>query len=238
MSTSIEQNIKDCIQKQLEEGIVEKVITKQFEKCLESSIESLFSYGAIRDVVKDQLKQTLVPFLENYDYSECVVKLDHVLKETLATSFSDNNKLVKNISELLKKDDVEVVKMSDIFTAYNEYCANTIDHDKIDIDYEGGYVNTCLNVDEVHSTWSSFERHIVSLTCEEDSELNIEFEINRFKDSRSDKYDVSFRGPREITAIRHMSSIEILLLKLSQSYNNVELDTTAESEEIFVEYQE
>ncbi len=41
---NLENSIKDCIAKEIEKGIIEKVIAEQLEKCIEKSISDMFSW--------------------------------------------------------------------------------------------------------------------------------------------------------------------------------------------------
>ena len=82
--SNLENSIKDCITKELEKGIVEKIITDKLEECIESSLKDLFGWnGAVKKVVEYKVESVIVPYLENYDYSEYILKLDSVLTEVL-----------------------------------------------------------------------------------------------------------------------------------------------------------
>ncbi|MGO5058520.1 hypothetical protein ACTQ4P_12030 [Clostridium sporogenes] len=68
---NLENSIKDCITKEIEKGIIEKVIAEQLEKCIEKSINDMFSWGGdVKKVVEEKVKSVMIPYLENYDYSQ------------------------------------------------------------------------------------------------------------------------------------------------------------------------
>ena len=100
--SNLENSIKDCITKELEKGIVEKIITDKLEECIESSLKDLFGWnGAVKKVVEYKVESVIVPYLENYDYSEYILKLDSVLTEVLNKTTLDNRKILENFKALM-----------------------------------------------------------------------------------------------------------------------------------------
>ncbi|NFA35142.1 hypothetical protein EXM81_18085, partial [Clostridium botulinum] len=72
---NLENSIKDCITKEIEKGIIEKVIAEQLEKCIEKSISDMFGWnGEIKKVIENKVKSVMIPYLEDYDYSEYITK--------------------------------------------------------------------------------------------------------------------------------------------------------------------
>lgn len=234
---NLENSIKDCISKELEKGIIEKVIAGQLEKCIEKSISDMFSWsGDIKKVIEEKVKSVMIPYLENYDYSEYITKLDYVLVEVLKSSALENKKLINNFTELMTESPKEI-KMSEILKAWSEYCEKEIDKDKIEMDYEGVYLTTSFDTEKINNSWSSYDRYLVTFECEEDEELKCECEIECWKESRNEKYTLRYKGPRDINSLRYLNEFEVFLMKISQGYDNVILDVESDTEEIFIEYQ-
>lgn len=119
----------------------------------------------------------MIPYLERYDYSDYITKLDSVLVDVLKDSALENKKIIKNFSVLLSSDSLpEQIKISEIYEKWCVRVQEKIDRDKIDnYDYEGGIINTTLNVEVVSSSWNDYKKHIVTFECEEYENLNIEF---------------------------------------------------------------
>lgn len=233
---NLENSIKDCISKELEKGIIENVIAGQLEKCIEKSISDMFSWsGDIKKVIEEKVKSVMIPYLENYDYSEYITKLDYVLVEVLKSSALENKKLINNFTELMTESPKEI-KMSEIFKAWSEYCEKEIDKDKIEMDCEGGYLTTSFDTEKINNSWSSYDRYLVTFECEEDEELKCECEIECWKESRNEKYTLRYKGPRDINSLRYLNEFEVFLMKISQGYDNVILDVESDTEEIFIEY--
>lgn len=237
---NLEDNIKDCISKELEKGIVEKVIASKLEECISSALKDMFSWsGEVRKVIDEKIKSVMVPYLENYDYSKYIYKLDSVLVEVLKNTALENKKLLENFKELMTNEEgLKNIKITDIYTKWYEHCIKEIDRDKINgYDYEGGYINTSLEIEEVSSSWSDYEKHIVRFECEEDEELNVEFLLIRWK-----KYDkghkLQWKKTTELNSLRGLDLFDMFMMKLDQAYADIEIDKDSSNDEHFIEYAE
>ena len=107
------------------------------------------------------------------------------------------------------------INISHVYKKWCDYCEEEIDTDKIEnYDYEGGYINTKLNVEEVSSEWSDYEKHIVTFECEEDESLNIEFMVTRWK-----KYDTThglqWKKKRDLESLRFLNKFDMFMMNLN-----------------------
>lgn len=234
--SSLENSLKTCIEKELEKGIIEKVIAEQLEKSIEKSISDMFGWsGEIKKVLEAKIKSGMIPYLEAYDYSKYITKLDTVLVDVLNSCSLENKTILGNFKELIG-DPIKEVKMSEILTKWAEHCEKNIDKDKIQMDCEGGYFTATISSEKVNPDWSDFSRYIVLLECEEDSDLKYEFEISKW-----DKYETKFSlrdvKAKEISSLRNLSDFEMFLLKVGQAGNIIELDVEDDSEDVHVEYE-
>lgn len=78
---NFDEDITKIIDKILQDGTVEKIIREKITKGFASEIESSFCYGKLRDAVRKRIDEVLVPFIENYNMGEYIIKLDTVLSE-------------------------------------------------------------------------------------------------------------------------------------------------------------
>ena len=234
--SNLENSIKDCITNEIEKGIIEKVIAEQLEKCVEKSVSDMFSWGGeVKKVVGEKIKSVMIPYLENYDYSKYILKLDSVLTDVLESTSFENKTILTNFKELITEIPKEI-KMSDILEEWAKHCERNIDKDKIDMDCEGGYVTATLETENVSSSWSDFQRIMVRLECEEDEELKCEFDISKWKEYR-ENFGMATKALHEISSLINLSEFDVFLLKVSQGYNNIILDIENDSVEKFVEYE-
>lgn len=234
--SNLENSIKDCISNEIEKGIIEKVIAEQLEKCIEKSVSDMFSWGGeVKKVVEEKIKSVMIPYLENYDYSNYIVKLDSVLTDVLKATSLENKTILTNFKELTTEIPNEI-KMSDILEAWAKHCEENVDKDKLDMDYEGGYVTATLETEDVSSSWSDFQRIMVRLECEEDEELKCEFEISKWRNHR-ERFGMHNKSLNEISSLINLSEFDVFLLKVSQGYDNIILDIEDDSVEKFIEYE-
>lgn len=99
---NLENSIKDVIATKLEDGTVERLIAEELEKGIRGSIKELFGYrGDANKVIESKIKSVMVPYLESYDYSDYVLKLDTVLVEILENTTLDNKKMLENFLSLI-----------------------------------------------------------------------------------------------------------------------------------------
>lgn len=235
---NLESNVKDCIAKEIEKGIIEKVIAEKLESCIADAIEGLFKWnGPVKEVIEEKVKSVMIPYLESYNYSEYITKLDNVLVDVLKSSALENKKLLENFKELMTVNKIPTeVKLTDIFKKWCDYCEEKID--KYDLEYECGnaYITLNYEVEEVSSGWSDYEKLIVTFECEEDEKLNIEFMLRRWK-----KYDKEFTldwdKKHELKSLRYLSEFDMFMMNIDQAYCKIEVDEKYDSEERMIEYE-
>jgi len=235
---SLENSIKDCISQEIEKGIIEKVISKKLEECVSTALNDMFGYsGAVKKVIEDKVKSVMVPYLENYDYSQYICKLDSVLVDVLKSSALENKNLLENFKELMTaEENLKDIKITQIYAKWCEYCADSIDTEKIEgYDFEGGYINTSLDIEEVSSNWSDYEKHIVRFECEEDEDLNVEFMLTKWK-----KYDSAHKldwkkKTNDLNSLRRLDKFDMFMMKVEQAYTNIDIDDQSSSDETLVE---
>lgn len=235
---NIEQSVKDCISKELDDGVIERAITKNLESCINETVNDLFRWnGPLKKCIEENVKSVMLPFLENYDYSEYITKLDTVMTEILKTTTLDHREILENFKYLVASERIERIELTKLFDKYCNYCSKKIDVDDIeDMDCEGGYITCNFEVNDISSDWSSFDKKHVIFTCNEDEDLNYEFYLSRYKGSKKQSYDVSgdFKNIT-IHSLRFANEIEIMILKLYQEDSPIVIDETEGCEEVFVE---
>ncbi|QIW88801.1 hypothetical protein P59_204 [Bacillus phage P59] len=237
---TIEKKIEDVIKQQLEDGTIQKVVGEQFQKSVEKAVDHLFSsYGDVTKIIEKQVKSVLVPYLENYDYSEYITKLDHVLVEVLKSTALDNKKILENFQHLMAYEQPKKIKVTEIFDKYKEYVAKDVETNGLEIDYDDTptyeYVEVTMSVedDESNRSWSSMEYSTVVFECEHDEELNVSFKIYRWKNESSLKgWRLDDKREHHLSSLRHLNMFEIFLMQLAQSYTEIEVDEDHAHDEV------
>ena len=65
----------------LSEEEVKEILKKKFKESIESAIESAFRWGKVESALKKKIDEVMVPYIEKYDFSEYLPRLDTVLTE-------------------------------------------------------------------------------------------------------------------------------------------------------------
>lgn len=235
---TLENSIKDVISQKLEDGSVEKIIGEQFEIGLKKALDNLFSsYGDVTKIVEKQLKSVLVPYLEGYDYSEYIVKLDSVLVEILQNTAVDNKKMLENFKELMTPKE-EKIKASELFEKWIKHVEKNVETDGLEVEYDDGVsyetVHVTMEVEEDESrSWSSFKHATLIFECEHDEEMNFAIRLSKYTGGRKgEDYDISYDRAPDIKSLRYISDFEVYLMALAQSNTQLTLDKTYDSEDV------
>lgn len=236
---SIENKINDVIQAKLEEGLVEKLVAENFENGINNALKDLFgSYGDVTKVIEKKIKEVMVGYLESYDYSGYVAKLDHVLTEILRSTALDNKKILENFKELMIDSDFpKVVKLSDVFEEYKKHVAQNIDTHNLEVIIEDGvsYENVNVTMEVEHEdkrSWASFKYAKVVFECEKDSKLNFEISLSKFQEY---PWSLSVTIDSSIESLRYLDKFKIYLMKLNQSGSRIDIDSDYLEDEVEVE---
>lgn len=224
---NLENSIKDVIAKKLEDGTIEKVIAEELEKSIRKSLDDLFSYGgSAKKVIKEKIESVMVPYLENYDYSKYILKLDAVLVEILKNTALDNKKMLENFKSLVAYEKVKEIKTSDIFAKYMDYVAKEVDTSNLEVEYDDGvsyeYPEVSLEVEyDNERSWSDFKYATIVFECEKDEEMNIEIRISRFREYG---WKLESNPIYNISSLRGLDTFSIFLMHLAQSHTSIIID--------------
>lgn len=224
---NLENSIKDVITQKLEDGTVEKLIGEELEKGIRSSLESLFrSYGDAGKVIEKKIESVIVPYLESYDYSKYITKLDDVLVEILQNTTLDNRKILSNFKDLMEHKEIEEIKVSEIFNKWMEYVADEIDTSDLEVEIEDDVsyesVEVTLEVEyEEDRDWSSFKHAKIVFQCEHDEEMNAEIRINKFEEYN---WELTQVPTHDIRSLRRIDKFSLFLMNLAQSGAEIIID--------------
>lgn len=236
---NLENSIKDTITNKLEDGTVEKLIGEQLEKGVSNALDNLFrSYGDITRVIEEKIKSVMVPYLESYDYSQYIVKLDSVLVDVLKSSSLENKKLLTNFKDLMTVDEKnKTMKMSELYDEWIKYVEKNVSTSDLKVIYDDGVsyetveVNFEVDYNETRD-WSSFEYAVVSFECEKDKDMNFSFRMSHYKNSKDKGWDVTYDSKHDINSLRHLNKFEMLLMKLVQNNTKIIVDKDRDSDDI------
>lgn len=235
----LENSIKGVIAEKLADGSIEKLVGEQLEKGIVKALDNLLgSYGDVTKVIEKQIKSVMVPYLENYDYSKYIVKLDSVLVDVLKNSSLDNKKLLQNFKDLMVVDEEKkTIKVTELFKVWSKFVAKEVETDGLKVEYDCGVsyeaVDVSLEIEhEDRRSWSNFEYANLTLECDHDEKMNFEIRLNRWENDKSKAWDISYRTENTLSSLRYLNEFEIFLMKLDQSGVKLEMDKEYINDEI------
>jgi len=101
---NFDEDIKRITDEILSDGTVDQIIREKVTDGIEKAIASSFNYGKLEKTVKERVEQVLVPFIESYDMSGYIVKLDTLLTEMVNKSvLTDNKNLLENFKFMMEE---------------------------------------------------------------------------------------------------------------------------------------
>lgn len=236
---NLENTIKDTISKKLEDGTVEKLIAEELEKGIRKSLESLFGHwGDASKVIEEKIKSVMVPYLENYDYSDYVLKLDTVLVEILKNTTLDNKKMLENFKGLMLPEERKIIKATEIFEEWQKKVAKDVDTSDLEIDYDDRVsyqdVEVSMTFENLDKGYSIYDRARLVFECQ-DKDMNCEVRLKRWENGRDRNWDIEYEGVHSISSVRYLESFQIFLMRLSQADIKVEIDSKYEEDWVEVE---
>jgi len=236
---NLENSIKDVMSAKLEDGTIEKLIGEELEKGIVKALDSLLgSYGDVTKVIEKQIKEVMVPYLEGYDYSKYIVKLDSVLVDVLKNSALENRKMLENFKGLMIVDKkVESMKVSEIFKIWSKYVAKNVEISGLEVEYDCGVSYQAVEVsfdveNDDRRSWESFQYATLVFECEHDEKMNFAIRLSRYSNDKNKNWDMSYIKSHDIRSLRYLNEFEILLMKLDQSNVKIELDKTSDNDDI------
>ena len=75
---NFDEDIRRITNEVLQDGTVDQIIREKVTDGIKGAISDSFGYGKLRNAIKERVEQVLVPFIEKYDMSDYIVKLDTV----------------------------------------------------------------------------------------------------------------------------------------------------------------
>lgn len=234
----MKEELLKIAQESLSSEEVTAIVKEKFMNALGSAIEDAFRWGEAKKAVENKVKEVMVPYIENYDFSEYLPKLDSVLTEIVNSDFCiGNKKILDNFKGLMLAPEQKEIKITDLFKAWVKQCEKDIDTDGLDIDYDDGvsyqFVDCEMRFElEDKSSWSSTQRAVITFQNEHDENLNVEIPVSKWiwKNGKEEPYTISCYKDLTISSLRNLSEFEVLLLRLSRAGTAIIIDKEYDSD--------
>lgn len=223
---NFDEDIKRITNEILEDGTIDEIIRDKITDGFRKAIDDSFRFGELRKAVEKRVKEVLVPYIENYDLQEYVVKLDTVLSDIInSTNLIDNKIILENFSELMKEPEIKTITMSELFKKYKEYVSKNMDTAGRTIDYSDGVRYEGMEVsfdveEEEDRAWNCFKYATLKLSVEDEEQqedLNRTIKIDRYKNSNKEGWDIYPETDPTIKSLRYLNDFDLFLIKLHRA---------------------
>ncbi len=239
---NLEIAIQGVIQDKLDSGLIEKAVSEKLEEGIKKALDDLFGgWGDGTKVIKEQLKSVMIPYLEDYDYSDYILKLDDVLVDVLKTCTDENRLLLENFKTLMTPDKIETIAVSDLFGKWCKFAEKEVETHGLDVNtddgqptYEPVEVSMYFEPDETRS-WSKLEKATVVFECEHDEDMNFEICLTHWSWDKEGHWAIERSRVHNIEALRRLNEFEVYLMVLCQNGTRLIIDEDRLSDEIVPE---
>lgn len=215
---------------------IEQIVKNRFMNAIDEAIKDSFKWGDVKKTIEAKIKEVTVPYIESYDFSEYLPKLDTVLTEIVNSSGCKAEKeILENFKYLMIDEDIKEIKVSEIFDKWIKYCNENISTYGLDVNLDDGPHYECVDCNmevekEERPSWSSFEYAKIFFENEHDNELNREIRISKW----NEKVGWTISGCKELvlSSLQRVSEFDMFLMKLERNDTKIILDTFEENGEI------
>lgn len=239
----MKEELLKIAQESLSSDEVEKIVKEKFAKALEDTIERSFSWGDAKKAIESKITEVMVPYIESYDFSEYLPKLDTVLTEIVnSDNCLANKKILENFKELCTAPDQKEIKLTDLFKEWIKWCEKEIDTDGLEICYDDG-VSYCPVECEMQfekedkPSWSSMQRAVITFENEHDEKLNVEIPISKWEwdSGKEEPYTLTAFSDIKISSLRGLDEFQLLILRLARAGAAIIIDKEYQDDEIYPE---
>ena len=228
----MKEELLKIAQESLSSEEVEVSVKEKFMKALGSAIDDAFRWGDAKKAIENKVKEVMVPYIESYDFSEYLPKLDSVLTEIVNSDFCiGNKKVLENFKNLMIEPTQKEIKLTDLFKAWIKQCEKDIDTDGLDIEYDDAVSYQSVDCEmrfelEDKPSWSSMQRAVITFENEHDEKLNVEILVSKWiwDNGKEEPYTLSAYKDLTISSLRNLSEFEVLLLRLSRAGTAIIID--------------
>lgn len=239
----MKEELLKIAQESLSSDEVEQIVKEKFMKALGDAVDNAFRWGDAKRALEAKVKEVMIPYIEEYDFSAYLPKLDSVLTELVNSDLCIANKeILENFRDLMTDPEQKEIKVTDLFKAWIKQCNKDIDTDDLEIDYDDGVSYSCveceMRVEELDKpSWSSCQRAVITFENEHDEKLNIEIPIRKWVWDRGkeEPYTLSISNDVRISSLRRLNEFQVLLLRLERARTAIVIDKDYEDDYIYPE---
>lgn len=105
-------------QEVLTEEEVQEIVKEKFKEAFKNAVGEAFRWGDAERALKNKITEVMVPYIEKYDFTEFLPKLDTVLTEIVnSDGCMAEKQILENFKELMLEPEQKEIKVTDLFKA-------------------------------------------------------------------------------------------------------------------------
>jgi len=227
---TLEGKILTSMSKYLNSDELNEKIELAVNQATDDVINNLFTEyrSPVKKIIDENLRAGLLTEMKNTDYSQSVVSLDLLVQKVIKDASAENNNTLKRFKEWATFEAPESVKTSEIFDHYLKFVEENIDLNELEINtdeephYEGG--TATMEIDD-----SDSYHYKVQLKCENDSNLDLNFDIVQYG-----TVHIRFRDNGQ-QSLRMVDEFEFWLRNIEANRVTIDIDELDMSDEVEID---
>lgn len=216
----------------LTEEEVQEIVKEKFKEAFKNAVGEAFRWGDAERAIKNKITEVMVPYIEKYDFTDFLPKLDTVLTEIVnSDSCMTEKRILENFKGLMLEPEQKEIKVTDLFGAWIKQCNKKIDVDGLEVCYDDGVHYESVDCEmrfeeEDKPTWSCFQHGKIIFENDHDESLNIEIPVSKYIKGygKEEQYEISLSSDIKISSLRRLSDFEVLLLRLERAGTAIVID--------------
>lgn len=240
---NFDDDIRRITEEVLSDGTIDKIIREKVVKGFESAIADSFRWGELEKTIKARVTEVLVPFIEGYDMSEYIVKLDHILTDIVnQTALVDNKTILEGFRFMMIEPPEKEISISELFKEYKKFvgrkmetCGREVIYEPEHPEYEPMEVGFTFE-EEDKKPWNSFSYATLEFSVEDEdqeNELNRTIRCSRWNNEKKPGWELRFDCTPTITSLRNIDEFDLLLVKLQRAGVRLIVDAQYDEDEVF-----
>lgn len=231
--------IEKSINKQLEDGTIQKIIDSAVSEVIRSAARDALSYNSpAKQYLDEQLKSIMLDMFKETDFTDYVNKIKYTINKALPeTALPEYKEFVEGLQKRLgqKRESFKNISVTEMFTEYCNYIKDrsfSYDdfEDSSDIEDRSAYVNCEVELKTEDGKYSWDEKEYLEFSNDVDTSYNCRVYIKRWNDG-----DITLNNEYDFSDIRTLNSFQTYLLYLQNNWSKIVLDKEYEEDSVLVD---
>lgn len=219
--TPFEVEVLAMTQQIMASGEIEAIFKKQIEEGFKDAIKDAFRWGDLRKAIEERVKETMIPYIKDYDFGSYLVNLDLMLQEIAdQTGMSQNKEIIESFRRLMSVPDEKEISFEKLFNEYNKHVAADCDTDELEVDldddptYESIETHAEITPCEQRGYTHFWDYAMLNFYAEGQDELTYSVMLKRYRDDKP--WTIAYDANPTLRELPNFNEFEILLVALTR----------------------